>query len=187
MGRPPREVFMTRFLRRSSSTASLDDKATECVSEHARKLSFDTASVSSDFTRSERTILPQHLLDSERSFNESFCNSASRRVGFGNVEVRQYEQVIGDHPHCSSGCPLSLGWDYQDGEPETLTDYETNKDHVRTLDELRLSDEERRERLLANAVTDIEIRQGLRRLHRERECSKRCHMKAKAQFFCERK
>jgi len=77
-----------------------------------------------------------------------------------------------------------LGWDYREEEAESLGDYETNKDHVRKLDELRLSDEERRERLLANEVTDAEIHRCLRRLHRERECSKRCHLEAKAQFFC---
>uniref|UniRef100_A0A6S8PQS7 Uncharacterized protein n=1 Tax=Amphora coffeiformis TaxID=265554 RepID=A0A6S8PQS7_9STRA len=186
MGRP-RELFMTRILRRSSSNASFDDKATQCVSEHVRKLSEDSASVCTDLTQSERTM-PQHLFESERSFNEEcFPHNTPRRVGFGNVEVRQYEQVIGDHPHCHSGCPLALGWDYREEEPEPLCDYENNKDQVRKFDELRLSDEERRGRLLANEVPDAEIRRCLRRLHRERECSKRCHLKAKAQFFCVKK
>lgn len=176
---------MTRFLRRSGSTASLDDKATQCASEHSRKLSFDSASISSDLTHSERSSQPQHLFESERC--ENFGSSVPRRVGFGDVEVRQYEQVIGDHPHCSSGCPLALGWGYREEEPESLKEYEMHRDHVRKHDELRLTDEERHERLVANEVSDSEIRRCLRRLHRERECSKRCHMKAKAQFFCESK
>jgi hypothetical protein len=125
-------------------------------------------------------------------------------VDFGNVQIREYTQVIGDHPSCSSGCPLSLGWDYIQTEPESLQDYEQHKkeqqqqqqqdqqqqqeqqqDRKKRLDELRLSDEERHERLVANEVSETEIRRVMRRLHRERECSVRCHLKTKAQFFCE--
>ena len=179
---------MTRLLRRTGSTASLDDTATQCAMGHARKHSHsDSASVSSDMTQSDRSLPPLHqLYESERSCcydSVASVDSTSRRVDFGKVEVRQYEQVIGDHPHCSSGCPLSLGWDYVEEKPESLGEYEQHRQHVRKHDELRLSDEERYERLLANEVSDAEIRRCLRRLHRERECSVRCQMKAKAQFF----
>ena len=183
MGRP-RQLLMTRLFHRPDSAATLDDTATQCTLGHARKQSFDTASVTSHSERS----LPQHLFESERSCcNETYCSesvgSISRRVGFGTVEIRHYEEVVGDHPFCASGCPLSLGWDYVQQEPELLAEYEATKEHTRHQDQLRLSDEQRRERLVANNVSDSEIRRCLRRLHRERECSVRCHTKAKAQFF----
>ena len=189
MGRP-RQLFMTRFLRQSRSTGALvDDSATQCTNQLVRKLSLDAMSVTSDTTQSdltaqsERSLLPQHF-ESERSCCNDSVTSLSRRavVGFGNVQVRQYEQVIGDHPHCSSGCPLTLGWAYVQDEPESIADFESHK-NVRTHDELRLSDEERHDRLVAHEVSDLEIRRMLRRLHRERECSIKCQMKAKAQFF----
>lgn len=196
MGRP-RHPLMTRFLRRGTA----DDNATQCAlqQQHVRKLSLDASSVASDddddattastVLLSERSLLPQHLLASERSYASDINSSASndfstlRRVGFGNVQVRLYEEVIGDHPHCSSGCPLSLGWNYVQQEPESITDYEDHKEHTRKQDELRLSDQERHDRLMAMQVSDMEIRRSLRRLHRERECSVKCQMKAKAQFF----
>ena len=43
------------------------------------------------------------------------CNStrsSSSKVSFCNVEIRQYNQTVGDNPSCSSGCPISLDWEY---------------------------------------------------------------------------
>ena len=185
MGRP-RQLLMTRFLGRHGSASSLEDKATLCALEHVRKPSLDASSIASDVTQQSERSLPQFMFESERSCGNESMGPVSRRVGFDKVEIRQYEQVIGDHPHCSSGCPLSLGWDYVQEESESVSDYEENKQqhgHIRKAEELRLSDQERHDRLLANEVSDTEIRRSLRRLHRERECSLKCQMKAKAQFF----
>lgn len=189
MGRP-RQLIMTRFLRRNGSTGSIiDDKATQCAYQHVRKASLDAISVTSDTTQSDVTqserSIPLHFseYESERSDWNDSITSFSRRVGFSNVEIRQYDQVIGDHPHCWSGCPLSLGWSYVQKDPEPITDFEDHKEHARSLDELRLSDEERRDRLVANDVSDVEIHRSLRRLYRQRECSVKCQTKAKAQFF----
>jgi hypothetical protein len=38
--------------------------------------------------------------------------SNKRKVHFKLVQIRFYEQVIGDNPSCSSGAPISLGWNY---------------------------------------------------------------------------
>ena len=34
------------------------------------------------------------------------------RVAFGNVQVREYRVVLGDHPCCTDGFPLTLDWAY---------------------------------------------------------------------------
>ena len=183
---------MTRFLRRNGSTGSIiDDRATQCAYQHVRKASLDAISVTSDttqsdVTQSERSSMPPHFseyFESERSDGNDSDTSFTRRVGFANVEIRQYEEIVGDHPLCTSGCPLSLGWNYVQEEPEPISDYEENKEHVRSHEELRLSDEERHDRLVANDVSDVEIHRSLRRLYRQRECSVKCQTKAKAQFF----
>lgn len=184
MGRA-REL-MTKILRRTGSTVSLEDKATQCALEHARKPSMQ--SIASELTEpsNDDSNLPQFMFDSERSAC-SLVSTDSRRVGFGEVQVREYEQVVGDHPFCNSGCPLALGWEYADEEFESVSEHEHRKEHARNQDELRLSDRQRYERLVANDVSEVEIRRSLRRLHRERESSIRCHIKSKAQFFCQSK
>lgn len=175
--------FMSKLLRRNGSSMALEDKATQCTSEHVRKLSFDATSISSEFTDPATDGLQQFMFDSYRSTGSLMSNNSTRRVDFGEVQVRFYEQVVGDHPLCSSGCPLSLGWNYSEQEMESVSEHEDRKEHVRKSDELRMTDDQRYERLVANEVTDLEIRRCLRRLHRERECSLRCQSKAKAQFF----
>mmetsp|Transcript_34622 Transcript_34622/g.53130 ORF Transcript_34622/g.53130 Transcript_34622/m.53130 type:complete len:203 (+) Transcript_34622:58-666(+) len=35
-----------------------------------------------------------------------------KRVSFSHCEVREYRVVIGDHPCCGDGIPLSLGWEH---------------------------------------------------------------------------
>lgn len=185
--------LMTRILRRTGSTASVEDFATQCALGHVRKISLDTKSIASALTQEQSTESssnPQYVSESEMSTCSmmSVNDTSSRRVGFGQVQIREYEQVVGDHPFCNSGAPLTLGWNYSDEEVESVSEHEHRKEshHARrNHDELRLSDGQRYQRLVANQVPETEIRRCLRRLHRERECSVRCALKDKAQFFCQ--
>ncbi len=46
------------------------------------------------------------------------CSSSLRKsVRFENVEIREYDVVLGDNPSCSNGPPISLGWGY-DGDQQ---------------------------------------------------------------------
>lgn len=40
--------------------------------------------------------------------------SSSFSVKFKSVMVREYSVTIGDNPSCTSGCPISIGWEYED-------------------------------------------------------------------------
>jgi dihydroorotate dehydrogenase len=48
-------------------------------------------------------------------------------VSFGVTQVREYELVIGDHPECKIGVPLSLGWGYHEQESIPMEKYENER------------------------------------------------------------
>jgi hypothetical protein len=47
------------------------------------------------------------------------------RVEFDSVEIREYERIIGDHPWCSYGPPISIGWRHRFLAKYSLDEYET--------------------------------------------------------------
>lgn len=74
---------------------------------------------------------------------------ASRHVRFGSCQVRSYTQVLGDHPFCSSGCPIQLGWNYVQEAAVSVESYEA--DHFpfscvrnNNMNDLRLTPDDRR-------------------------------------------
>ena len=118
-------------------------------------------------------------------------------LSFQSVEVREYSQVLGDHPCCQSGLPLSLGWDYDaDATIHDVNEYETHREsqRVKSRKEMKLDCEERREILSSvtqrvvtqtasdgavlateetTAYTSMDLRRAERRLYRERRVSSR--------------
>lgn len=87
-------------------------------------------------------------------------------VSFGNCEVRSYAQVLGDHPCCSEGCPIQLGWSYTREESMKVDDYERCYHTVEgdlkaqkytSLQELRLTPEERRSILILSKQQEYAI------------------------------
>jgi hypothetical protein len=76
-----------------------------------------------------------------------------KRVSWACIHTREYALVVGDHPMCQDGLPVSLGWQYNDGNSKTLL---TQQQQVQVRERLqsyvfprRLSYEERRNRLVA--------------------------------------
>jgi hypothetical protein len=120
-----------------------------------------------------------------------------KSVRFGKCLVRSYSQVLGDHPCCATGCPLTLGWDYQEESVTAVVadeDYDDDEDEDDSEDgsetasvtslggvvgvmsasskksrseELRLTYEERRA-ILSN-VSDANIRRHCRQWQREQQ------------------
>lgn len=118
-------------------------------------------------------------------------------LSFQSVEVREYSQVLGDHPCCQSGLPLSLGWDYDaDATIHDVDEYETHREsqRVKSRKDMKLDCEERREILSTvkqrvvtettadgavvaseetTAYTSMDLRRAERRLYRGRRVSSR--------------
>ncbi|KAL7464571.1 hypothetical protein ACHAXS_004909 [Conticribra weissflogii] len=70
-----------------------------------------------------------------------------RHVTFTTIQVRQYSRILGDHPCCPSGPPLSLGWDMERQDTFSLEIYEKEREPERKTNKegMRLNCELRRE------------------------------------------
>jgi len=106
-------------------------------------------------------------------------------VSFGSVDVRCYDVIMGDHPCCTVGCPVSLGWDYTESGTKALEDFEASRCQCRrpTRDALRMTYDQRRALLEESGVSAGEVRCQARKLHRERSCRRQSRSKACAAFF----
>ena len=72
--------------------------------------------------------------------------TADKTVRFQSVSVRIYNQILGDHPFCSSGLPIALGWTFSEVDPIDIDTYE--KYRKRRRDNLILTSHQRHEIVL---------------------------------------
>ena len=54
--------------------------------------------------------------------------SKTKSVSFSNVNIREYEITICDHPETSVGPSISLGWKYNENLSFNMNTYELIKD-----------------------------------------------------------
>ena len=85
--------------------------------------------------------------------DDSSTNSKpmKRNVSFGKLETREYSIALSDHPSCSFGPPISLGWDFRDKEAVELEKYEERRSPRRSMHQMILSYNVRRYLLLKRA------------------------------------
>ena len=93
--------------------------------------------------------------------------AVKRNVSFGKLETREYSIALSDHPSCSFGPPISLGWDFRDKEAVSLDDYEEGRSPRRSMHEMLLSYNVRRYLLLKRAgYTHDELEQAMNEVDR---------------------
>lgn len=61
------------------------------------------------------------------------------KVTFHEVELRFYDQTIGDHPNTSYGPPITLDWAYQEAEAIQIDEYELHRGPRRNMRQMVLS------------------------------------------------
>jgi hypothetical protein len=170
-------IFTWPSLKRRTSSSSLASNSSE--DDHDNEIHLDIETEPATCCSNGRQITSNDTIhdtihdtsnDSSHSNSNNNNNSHKSVVSFGNCQVRTYTQVLGDHPCCSEGCPIQLGWSYTCEESIKVDDYERvyhtvnsssqeeggdkedsvtiQKQKYTVLHELRLTPEERRSILI---------------------------------------
>jgi hypothetical protein len=106
--------------------------------------------------------------------NSDSSSSLKRNVSFSSLEVREYNIALSDHPSCSYGPPIQLGWDYRQKKAVQVEEYEETRSQQprRGRHELVLSYNVRRHLLLKRAgYSDQDLEEAISevdRIKRER-------------------
>jgi hypothetical protein len=71
----------------------------------------------------------------------AFCDTrkVNKSVSFAVIEIREYDQTIGDNPSVSYGPPISLDWNYVQNEAIDLDSYEGMRGKRRTSPQLMMN------------------------------------------------
>lgn len=88
--------------------------------------------------------------------NGRYCDKRENlRVKFGNAHIREFERIVGDHPSCSKGPPLGLGWSHRSNNTVSLDEYESLKESTKKQRNgciQRLSNKQRNKILKENLI-----------------------------------
>lgn len=107
-----------------------------------------------------RTTMSPEGLSTVKQQNCSDDPTMRRNVSFGNVDVREYEQTMGDQP-CVSGPPLALGWKFEDECTTDVEDYEADREGLRREgQEMKMPPSVRVQKLLDSGHTRHQINEG---------------------------
>jgi len=96
---------------------------------------------------------------------DTFVPSAKKQKGsvrFSTINIRHYPIVLGDHPECSCGLPLSLGWIYKAGKEITIDTYENHRPPRRCTSELIMPFHLRKKIIAANCCYNEDEIRGIK-------------------------
>lgn len=108
---------------------------------------------------------------SSNNNNSSSSTNLKRNVSFSKLEIREYNIELSDHPGCSFGPPIQLGWKVCDETTMSVEDYEQMRLHQhrprRSGTDLTLSYNVRRYLLLKRAgYSKAELKQAMKEVNR---------------------
>jgi hypothetical protein len=96
---------------------------------------------------------PSFPIVSKKSISKSNLKSSTKQqkkqrknVKFDSLHIRTFQSVLGDHPCCSTGLPITLAWKHIEEKTVHIDDYESLRlSPKRDRQNLRLSDVARRD------------------------------------------
>jgi len=138
----------------------------------------------SSISSSSSSILQDDFSVSSTAMRRHSTGFSSKTVRFGDCHIRSYSQVLGDHPYCSMGCPVELGWEYSKEDLVKVNDFEDQRSHQRrhTAD-LLLSPEERRSILSSSQDKNQQDSAVALRKACRRQCTRKAQRKIQREFF----
>ncbi|KAL7538551.1 hypothetical protein ACHAXR_008636 [Thalassiosira sp. AJA248-18] len=89
-----------------------------------------------------------------------------RKVHFGTVLVRDYNMILGEHPCCSIGPPITIDWDYLEYEPLDVDEYEFHHPPRRSMREMCLNYYQRKNLLSHAGFTEVDFKQTKKEVNR---------------------
>ena len=103
---------------------------------------------------------------------------SSMSVSFKDVQIRAYDQCVGDNPSVSYGPPISLDWSYEEMQAIGIDEYEDARGQRRTLRQMILSYYHRRNVLSWQyGVSDEDLR------HAKKQANKVKFERSVTQYF----
>eukprot|EP01083_Nonionella_stella_P016992 47454_1 len=106
---------------------------------------------------------------------EKPSHKRERKIRFGTVSVRNYGRILGDHPCCSYGPPLSIDWEYHQHEPLDVNVYESENISTRkTMRQLALNYYQRKYLLSDYSESDFKaVKKEVKRVKSNRYITRR--------------
>jgi len=100
--------------------------------------------------RGSSGLVSDGVLDASEETKDTKVESSPKKdVRFNNIEIRPYERIIGDHPSCSNGPPIAIGWGFGNAKNYSVEEFESCRGRRRSSDELML-ERHAREQILRN-------------------------------------
>jgi len=120
----------------------------DATSEGDNDASMDSVTRTDKRQKQQRS---KHASKKRRRVSNTNEELNKKKVSWDKIVKREYALVVGDHPLCQDGLPVSLDWQYSDsgdaGRIEALKDVSERKESY--VFPRRLSYEERRQRLVS--------------------------------------
>lgn len=119
----------------------------------SRKLALRNSSPDLRSPQPAKSLLKKDAADddsSDSSTSGGGLKRSSSTVSFSNLEIREYNVALSDHPDCSHGPPIQLGWEYCEQEPVSVDAYEQQRNPRRRSRSLK-QDAYRRSAMLNEA------------------------------------
>merc|ERR1712166_1436345 len=69
----------------------------------------------------------------ELSYVNSSSNQEKKTVSFGNIEIRKHPIILGDHPSCRQGVPITIDWKHFEQTEQMIDEYESERMGSRRL------------------------------------------------------